>query len=287
LTTPEAFQGADFPDFPDSMKECCHGRRSAREEPKRRLEGTELAGPWQKGIRVKSNEQQRRQIPVNSKDWDLHGRVVEGRSTHSNSMKPILLTAAGNPENQDRGLVIHDGARTVLCVADGAGGRSGGAEAASMAMELIRQSVSQMNNAKSCAEVLRKMDAAIARDSSAGETTCALVIVTSEEVFGASVGDSGIWLVPEKGVHVDLTQGQQRKPFVGSGSGRPVSFRCPRQAGGLLLATDGLLKYTSAERIIAICREQAPEVAARRLIELVRYPSGALPDDVTIILTSL
>ena len=41
-------------------------------------------------------------------------------------MKPILLTAAGNPENQDRGLVVHGGARVVLCVADGAGGRSGG-----------------------------------------------------------------------------------------------------------------------------------------------------------------
>ncbi len=28
-------------------------------------------------------------------------------------MKPILLTAAGNPENQDRGLIIQDGSRAV------------------------------------------------------------------------------------------------------------------------------------------------------------------------------
>ena len=78
-------------------------------------------------------------------------------------MKPILLTAAGNPENQDRGLVIHDGPRVVLCVADGAGGLSGGTEAANMAVVLVRQNVSLMNNADFCVEVLRKMDAATHR----------------------------------------------------------------------------------------------------------------------------
>lgn len=182
---------------------------------------------------------------------------------------------------------MHDGSRTVLCVADGAGGRSGGAEAASMVAELVRQQTSLMGNADSCAEVLRKMDAAIAKDSVAGETTCALVVVTREDIFGASVGDSGVWLIPENAVYVDLTQAQQRKPFIGSGSAWPVPFQRPRQVGALLLATDGLLKYTSAERIIAICREQSVDVGARRLIELVRYPSGALPDDVTIILSGI
>jgi serine/threonine protein phosphatase PrpC len=199
-------------------------------------------------------------------------------------MKPILLTVAGNPENQDRGLILHDDPRVVLCVADGAGGLSGGAEAASMAVKLVHQNASLLIDADSCAELLRKMDAAIAEDSTAGETTCALAIVTPEEIFGASVGDSGIWLIPEEGDHVDLTQAQQRKPFVGSGRAWPVPFRRPRQIGGLLLATDGLLKYTSAERIIAVCRDHSADVAAQRLIELVRYPSGTLPDDVTIIL---
>jgi len=203
-------------------------------------------------------------------------------------MKPILLTAAGNLENQDRGLVIQDGLRLVLCVADGVGGLSGGAEAATLAVELVRQNASLISNADSCAEVLRKMDAAIARDSVVGETTCSLAIVTSDEIFGASVGDSGVWLIPEEAIHLDLTQAQQRKPFIGSGSAWPVPFRRRKEAGGLLLlATDGLLKYTSAERIIAACRGHSADVAAQRLIELVRYPSGALPDDVTVILTRL
>jgi len=202
-------------------------------------------------------------------------------------MKPILLTAAGNPENQDRGLILQDGQRVVLCVADGAGGRSGGTEAASMAVEWVRHNVGLMSNADSCAEVLRKMDQAIAKDSIAGETTCALAIVTSAEIFGASVGDSGAWLIPQNGTHLDLTQGQQRKPFIGSGSAWSVPFRHPMQGGSLLLATDGLLKYASAERISETCRQHPTVSAAQRFIELVRYPSGALPDDVTLILTML
>lgn len=202
-------------------------------------------------------------------------------------MKPILLTAAGNPENQDRGLVLQDGERVVLCVTDGAGGLSGGAEAASMAVEWVRRKVALMNNADSCAEVLRLMDAAIAKDSVAGETTCALAVVTPEEIFGASVGDSGVWLIPDNGTHADLTQAQQRKPMIGSGSAWPVPFRHPMQGGFLLVASDGLLKHTSAARIVETCRQHPAELAAQRLIELVRYPSRALPDDVTLVLSRL
>jgi len=202
-------------------------------------------------------------------------------------MKPILLTVAGNPENQDRGLVIQDGSRVVLCVADGAGGLSGGAQAATLAVELVRQNASLLSDVDACAEVLRKMDAAVAKDLIAGETTCALAIVTSEGTFGASVGDSGVWLILERGDCYILTQGQERKPFIGSGIARPIPFKHPKANGSLLLATDGLLKYTSAEGIIAACREHSADVAAQRLIELVRYPSGSLPDDVTIILSTI
>ena len=202
-------------------------------------------------------------------------------------MKPTLNSVAGNPANQDRGLVIQNGGAVVLCVADGAGGRSGGAEAASMAVELIRQKSALMVSADSCAEVLRQIDSAITKDPVAGETTCALAVVASNDLFGASVGDSGVWIIPAVGVHLDLTIAQQRKPFIGSGSAWPVPFRHSRQPGNLLLATDGLLKYTSAEQIVATCREHPTDVAAQRLIELVRYRSGALPDDVTVILSDL
>ena len=205
-------------------------------------------------------------------------------------MNAIIQTVAGNPENQDRGLIQHDGPRIILCVADGAGGRSGGAEAASMAVKLIRENAFLLGNADSCVEALRKMDEAIAKDSIAGETTCALAIVTPEEIFGASVGDSGVWWIPESGNHLNLTQepSSANLSLVLAMRGQFHFDHTRLEPGSLLLATDGLLKYTSAEHIIGTCREHPAEVgAAQRLIELVRYPSGRLPDDVTLIPTKL
>ncbi len=202
-------------------------------------------------------------------------------------MKPVLFTAAGNPENQDRGLVIADGLRTVLCVADGAGGLSGGAQAASSAIEMVRQGVATLNDAESCVKLLEEMDMFVAQDKLAGETTCALAIISQEHVLGASVGDSGIWLIHQGGF-LDVTQNQPRKPFIGSGRAWPASFAHQREPGQiLLLATDGLFKYGPLDRIAATCRLGPPEQVVRQLIELVRYPSGALPDDVTVIVSSL
>jgi serine/threonine protein phosphatase PrpC len=202
-------------------------------------------------------------------------------------MNPILLSAAGNPENQDRGSVISDGPRTLLCVADGAGGISGGKEAAIMATEFFRQNSTPLANCEECMELLHCIDAAIARDSVAGETTCALAVITQDQILGASVGDSGVWLIPPTGSLIDLTARQQRKPFIGSGSATPVAFRHPKCEGVLLLATDGLLKYTSAERIVEVCRRHPTELAPQQMIELVKYPSGRFPDDVTLILAKI
>ena len=195
----------------------------------------------------------------------------------------ILQTAAGNPENQDRGVVINCGTRLVLVVADGAGGLSGAAQAATRAVELVQQEAAELKSSAACVRLLQQMDQAIARRTDAGETTCTLCVAIEDEVFGASVGDSGAWLI-DKNKITDLTHRQSRKPFIGSGSAWPVPFSHARPSTApLLLASDGLLKYSSQEQIAAVCRAYTGGECARRLIELVRYPSGNLPDDVTVI----
>ncbi|HEY6184267.1 MAG TPA: protein phosphatase 2C domain-containing protein [Terriglobales bacterium] len=202
------------------------------------------------------------------------------------ALNPIMQTATGERENQDRGAVIA-GSRCVLVVADGVGGMSGGAEAAAMVIDLIREHAELLANSISCTSLLQRIDQDIARDPNAGETTCALAVATDDQVFGASVGDSGVWIIGEN-TFTDLTQRQSRKPLVGSGSASAISFAERRVTGTcLLLATDGLLKYAPSERIVAVCRGFVSESDAVRLIELARYPSGALPDDVTVILTRL
>jgi serine/threonine protein phosphatase PrpC len=199
----------------------------------------------------------------------------------------ILESVAGNPENQDCGAIITSGPRQVLIIADGAGGLSGGVEAANLAVKYIRERAELLNGPASCVSILQKMDQEIAQNQDAGETTCSFTVVSDKQVFGASVGDSGVWVIGETGFK-NLTENQSRKPLIGSGSARPVAFNQTRVCGEyLLLATDGLLKYAPAERIISTCRKSVAETAVKNLIQLVRYPSGALPDDVTVILTKL
>lgn len=199
-------------------------------------------------------------------------------------MNAIFETAAGNAENQDRGAVIDCGKNLVLVIADGAGGLSGATEAAIMAVDLARQHALNLDGPDSCSAMLKNMDRAIAKDKIAGQTTCIVAVIRDGRVDGASVGDSGAWVVGENN-SLELTRGQIRKPFVGSGNATPVSFSHTIQSGErLLLATDGLFKYTSSDRIIDTCRLHLAESIPKKLIELVRYPSGALPDDITIIL---
>jgi serine/threonine protein phosphatase PrpC len=200
-------------------------------------------------------------------------------------MKPIVFTAAGNPENQDRGLVFHFGSRLVLTVADGAGGTGGGAEAAELAIRSIRTKASSADTPGRCSELLREIDSIVSRGRNAGETTCVLAIISGHEVFGSSVGDSGAWLIPPGGDYIDLSCHQIRKPLIGSG-GQPVSFRHTMNEGVILLASDGLLKYAAAQRIVEVCRAVPFENLAERLVDSVRLPSGALQDDVTIVLAN-
>lgn len=198
-------------------------------------------------------------------------------------MNAILRTEAGNPENQDRGLIRDARGRAVLCIADGAGGRSGGSEAATKAVEWIRECALSLTDTNPCLKALQQLDEAIEGDAAAGETTCVIAVVEEGNVYGASVGDSGAWIVRQSGI-VDLTKDQVRKPLVGSGGICPVAFTHTCEPGDhLILATDGLLKYTSRSRIGEVCRSNEVENIPDRLIALVRYDSGAIPDDTTVI----
>ena len=120
-------------------------------------------------------------------------------------MRAILETAAGNPENLDRGAVIESSIGLVLVAADGAGGQSGGTAAAIMAVASVRQEANELRDANARVTLLRDIDQAICKDRVVGETTCALAVVTPGAVYEASVGDSGVWIISERGL-INLTE---------------------------------------------------------------------------------
>jgi len=187
-------------------------------------------------------------------------------------------------ENQDRVVTrVFDGALFVA-LADGAGGQMGGARAAQIAVDVALGCAQNAPDLQGLdwAGCLERADAAMESDAEAGITTAVVLAAGEGWLAGASVGDSEAWLIGANS-SVDLTAHQRRKPFVGQ-SARGKTFGAKWDGETLLVGSDGLFKYVSRETVEAIARGAELEAVADALLERVRYPSGALPDDVSLVL---
>jgi len=142
---------------------------------------------------------------------------------------------------------------------------------------------SAIPNSHQLNEFLTSLDQEMVAHGTYGETTCVVVVVSDNGIVGTSVGDSGALIFSETGAE-NLTANQVRKPLLGSGLAIPVNFTRSALDGTLLVASDGLLKYTSQEKITATILASDFESVANKLVGLVRYQSGALPDDISILL---
>jgi serine/threonine protein phosphatase PrpC len=212
-------------------------------------------------------------------------------------MDPIMILGAFTiaralaslrERGEDRVDVLEHGGTLVVVVADGVGGLFGGARAAELLVERVRDVTASPAFTPLCAEVwvdlLARVDLLLEADHAAGETTGVVMAIAEGSVFGASSGDSAAWIVQHDGKVDDLTVGQHRKLRLGSGRATPVPFSRSRLAGTLVAATDGLFNYARPERIAAVALGEDLDDVARDLIQLVRLPSGALQDDVGMVL---
>jgi serine/threonine protein phosphatase PrpC len=198
-----------------------------------------------------------------------------------------MLTVAHRVENGGRGeerlLVEQYGTRTLAVVADGAGGTGGGAAAAAMACSIAAQRLRTggAGTPEDWARCLYEADQAVVRCG--GQCTAVVVEISEGRLVGASVGDSGAWMLTGREI-VDLTEEQQRKPLLGSDEVVPVGFGPIELSGRLLIATDGLFKYATESDIAQRAMGLSINDAVDQLIAGVRLRSGALQDDVGIIL---
>jgi PPM family protein phosphatase len=186
----------------------------------------------------------------------------------------------GNDELQDRLEIVRLDSRIVFIMADGSGGTRGGGEAADRFVRSARDMATKLLQAEDCRRLIQSLDNEIAKAVDCGETTGIITVVQSDVLFGASVGDSAAALVTSRGVH--QVSGGPRKPYLGSGFAIPSQFALRISNGTLVIATDGLWKYTSLESIEQKARTGIPDRLAKELADLVRLRSGALPDDIAI-----
>ena len=189
-----------------------------------------------------------------------------------------LLTEKYREPCEDRVAVLGDNQRTVIVVADGAGGIGAGDEAADTVVREVSASYRSVNSATDWSNLLRQIDSRV----SSGESTAVVIDIRSYGIAGASVGDSQAWIISEDSVF-DLTKEQNRKPLLGSGSACPVSFTHSPLTGVLVVATDGFFNYAKFDEVVSLVGQTPFFEIPRRCIDLVRLPSGELWDDVGIV----
>jgi serine/threonine protein phosphatase PrpC len=183
---------------------------------------------------------------------------------------------------QDRIEIIQRRDGVILVLADGAGGSAGGAEAAEELIAIVKAYASQCGDFEDRSkweQLLRDADRRISLRH--GETTGVIAAIAENSITGASVGDSSAWIIGKS--YDDLTSGQLRKPLIGSGRAHPVAFQRKPFAETVLLASDGLIKYATPARVCEIVRSSEFKNIASGLVDLVRLKSGAMPDDVSVI----
>ena len=179
---------------------------------------------------------------------------------------------------QDRLSVSSTRDRVVIALADGAGGAAGGERAAAAVID----AVAAASPIDDWTAVLTELELDPDR-LGPGQTTAVVATVTRDGIRGASAGDSGAWVIRDGRIE-DLTHAQHRKPLIGDHSVAIPFHSCPLAGGTLLVASDGLLRHAPAEAIARVAGGPDLAAAARALVELVRLPSGEVPDDIAIVL---
>src|SRR5690348_13410044 len=91
---------------------------------------------------------------------------------------------AGGTELQDRAEWFYHGSNLILVVADGAGGMSGGAEAAEFVIQKTKSTIdADVLNLERLEELLLSIDQQMAAEKSFGETTCVIAVLSNGKIF--------------------------------------------------------------------------------------------------------
>ena len=201
--------------------------------------------------------------------------------------------------NEDRYLVREERGITLLAIADGVGGSSGGEIAADAALAELGtrffSAPADQPTSDALAEAMRDANAAVLRAAgSSGHRDAATTIVAAAvrdgEAIVANLGDSRAYLIRD-GISRQLTQDHSGDMehaitrFAGDPRGiQPDIFvESLRPEDRLLLCSDGLTRHVTPEEIAsAVGGGEDVRVAASALVDLANARGGE--DNVTVLL---
>ncbi len=229
------------------------------------------------------------------------------------------------PNEDAAGLVPVDARQGVLAVADGVGGRPGGAEAAQTALHSIEKSLGRAAHDEGSLRAaildgLEEANRALLELGSGAATTVAATEIAGNSLRPYHVGDSAVLVVGQRGrikletishspvgyavesglLDRDEAMHHEERHLISNAVGAPdmrIEVGSPVRLAPrdtLLLATDGLFDNLSRQEIVEIIRTRPLEQVCRSLAEAcaerIRAPRDgepSKPDDVTFILFRL
>lgn len=204
-----------------------------------------------------------------------------------------ISEVGGHPVNEDAYLFREHPAEAgcwIGCIADGQGGRAGGARASRLACEMLmriaeRTPVGMLASSRGWGYLLPEVDREIAADTEAGFTTLVGFCIRRGRIVGASNGDSAVLLVNSSGSAI-LTERQPKNPPVGSSAAAFAEFTADLGKSWRVLAmTDGVWKYVGWERILKVLCERTGRLILEELRQRACLPrTGELQDDFTAVL---
>jgi PPM family protein phosphatase len=179
----------------------------------------------------------------------------------------------------------------LCCLADGQGGRAGGARAAQLSCQTalaatLREPPRRLAIPSAWYELLRIADEAVRDDSEAGYATLMGFCISEGHLAGASCGDSAVLVATAGQLLCEVTADQAKNPPVGSGGAPFHPFAAALVVPWKVLAmTDGVWKYAGWEYV----KEAVTETHGQQLVERLQQGarlrgSGQFPDDFTVVL---
>ncbi len=200
--------------------------------------------------------------------------------------------------NEDRFLVREERAATLLAVADGVGGAWGGEIASARALEILGErfftAPPKLAIPDALADAVRSAnDAVVTAGHRSGHVGAASTLVAAaardDRLAVANLGDSRAYLVRDGGARQITADHSGKVPnsltrFVGDPAGaQPDMFVETLLAGDrVVLCSDGLTRYVSAEEIARSLGGADLERAANALVDLALARGGE--DNVTVVL---
>src|SRR4029453_3557869 len=244
-----------------------------------------------------------RQRPTRGSDRGTrvdHRSMVLPRRPPSPRLTIASFTERGpHPENEDAFEVSRHPAdpSTVLCVlADGQGGRRGGARAARLACAVARDAAAappprRLLSPRVWRRIARRVDASVARDPHAGLTTFVGLVIRGARLVGGANGDSaggggaGRCGGPGPRARAELPAGQRKPPPVGSGNAALVPFSASlSEPWSVVAMSDGVWHRSGRQAMLDRVATQQGEALIRALTAAARTAGhDHYPDDVTVV----